>query len=177
MDNINPISIGQNFKTGKWQAILWGRVEIPHRAASHPLAKHRETCYGEGVKGGRQMNKHPLHVIIFIIIGLLIATSFAYSASLLTDAELDSLGAGGEGYSEPTQSNPLQALSESDLEQVSGSAFPIFVWPFQALAKPVPSFRGILMHPGTDKDGTAIQLRGVPLRKGGLFLLSPLKLR
>ena len=123
------------------------------------------------------MKRHSLPFIFFTIAWLLTVTSVAYSASLLTDAELDTLGAGGEGYTEPTPNKPLQALSETDLEQVSGSAFPIFVWPFQTIGKPVPSFLGFLTHPGKDRDTTAIQLRGVPLRKGGLFLLSPLQLR
>lgn len=64
-----------------------------------------------------------------ILAGVLTTPSVAFD--VLSDEELDTIGAGGYTFSSQSPEERLQPLPDKELDQVHAAAFPTFVWPFQ----------------------------------------------
>ena len=114
------------------------------------------------------MIRHLSPLILFTIVFLVTVASVAHSANLLTDAELDALGAGGVGSVKQGEERDLNFLTDATLDAITAQGLHGTVWPFQYLPDRIPVFRGFLTWPIESEDvigqsSTGLQFRGVPL--------------
>ena len=93
-------------------------------------------------------------IVSVMLVGVLTTPTLA--SDLLSDEELDNLGAGGNTLGVQAPEGRLQALPDKELDLMSAAAFPTFVWPFQPI-----------------RSGIVTLLRTVPASdgKGGTFPL------
>ena len=112
-------------------------------------------------------------LILLAVLGVLVALPSAFGKSLLTDTELDTFGAGGEGLVHQAEEGDQAFLSDKDLDAITAQGLWRTVWPFQYVPNGIPVFRGFLTYPGKEEGSTVIQFRGSPLRESTPTLLPP----
>ena len=79
--------------------------------------------------------------ILLTIVFLLTVTPMVHSAHLLTDAELDALGAGGGGSVKQSEEGDYNLLSDATLDTITAQGLHGTVWPFQYAPLKLPGKR------------------------------------
>jgi len=107
-----------------------------------------------------------LSVIVSLVASmaaLALAATPSFGAQLLTDPELDDIGADGDRIVHQEWKRDLAPLSDLNLDQITGGGFGGFIWPFQYVPLKLPGHKRITWSSGgLNIDlGQTFQSRGI----------------